>query len=177
MRGRNSLAVAVRRPNGEISVKEEPLSTLFTGRIRQTPFVRGPIVLIETFVLGVKALMYSASVSLEDEEEEIGTGMLWGIIAIGILLAVGLFLVLPLMITRYVVDPHTSSDIVSNLTDGVIRFIVFFAYLKAMTLMPDIRRVFAYHGKIWNCSYPLWNELHCHCLYNCAHSPRLFRSS
>ena len=147
MRGQKSLATAVRNPNGEIIVKSEPLSSIFTGRLRSIPFVRGPIALAEAMVLGIRVLLYSASVALEDEEEEeITSKMLWGTAAFGILIAVGLFVVLPLLIIKFLIDPHFSTPIVGNTADGVIRLIIFLIYLKVISLMPDIRRVFAYHG-------------------------------
>jgi len=144
MRGRNSTAVAVRRPNGEIALRRDPLATLFAGRIRDIPLLRGPIVLLETLVLGVRALFYSASVSLEEEEQTISTAMLWGIVILGFALALGLFVALPLLIVHYI-DPYITS-MVSNIVDGIIRLVVFLIYLKVLDLMPDIRRVWAYHG-------------------------------
>jgi uncharacterized protein YqhQ len=144
MRGRNAVATAVRRPNGEIALRHEPLSTTFSGRVREIPLVRGPIVLIETLVLGVRALFYSASVALEDQEETVGPRTLWGMVALGFILALGLFLALPLLIVHFI-DPYVSST-VSNITDGVIRLIIFLIYLNVINLMPDIRRVWAYHG-------------------------------
>ena len=143
MRGRRSVAVAVRRPNGEIAVRHEPLAALFTGRIREIPLLRGPIVLIEILVLGIRALLYSASVSLE-EEQEVSPTLLWGMVILGFIIALGLFLALPLLIVHYL-DPHVSAT-ASNVADGVIRLIIFLIYLKVIALMPDIRRVFAYHG-------------------------------
>ena len=145
MRGRNSVAVAVRHPNGGITLRHERLSALFAGRIRETLFLRGPIVLIETLLLGVRALFYSASVALDEQEETVGPKTLWGMVAFGFVLALGLFLVLPLLIVRYAVDPHVSA-IGSNVADGLIRMVVFLIYLKAINFMPDIRRVWGYHG-------------------------------
>ena len=149
MRGRNSAATAVRRPDGEIVLQRQPLASLFSGRIREIPFARGPIVLLETLILGVKALYYSASVALEDEDESISSPMLWGVVALGFVIALVLFVALPLVISRFVIEPNVASDIravIGNVADGFIRLIIFLLYLKAMNLMPDIRRVWAYHG-------------------------------
>ena len=143
MRGRKALAVAVRRPNGEIVVDRKPLKGMSTGKIRNVPLVRGIIVLIETLVLGIQALFYSASVSLE-EEQQVSPWWLWGSVVVGFLLAIGLFMVIPLTIIRYA-DPYISST-VSNVIEGVIRLAIFLVYLGVISLMPDIRRVFAYHG-------------------------------
>jgi len=143
MRGRKSIAVAVRRPNGEIALSSEPLSGMSTSRVREIPLVRGIIVLIETAVLGIRTLFYSAQVSV-DEEIKISPWMLWGSLAIGFVAALGLFLVIPLLATHFA-DPYVSPTI-SNLIDGVIRLVIFLIYLWAISLIPDIRRVFAYHG-------------------------------
>jgi uncharacterized protein YqhQ len=146
MRGRRSIAVAVRRPNGEITVRRDPLGSMSTSRIREVPFLRGIVVLVETLIVGVRALMYSASVAVEEEEQEVSSTMLWGSIAIGIVLALVLFLAIPLLIIHYLVDPHVSSAVVGNVIDGVIRLIIFLIYLKAISMMSEIRKVFAYHG-------------------------------
>jgi hypothetical protein len=143
MRGQKGIAVAVRRPNGEIALNSEPLGGLSTSRVREIPLVRGIAVLVETLVLGIRVLFYSASVSL-DEEVKISPWLLWGSVAVGFILAMVLFLALPLLATHFV-DPYVSPA-VSNLVDGVIRLVIFVIYLGAISLMPDIRRVFAYHG-------------------------------
>ncbi len=143
MRGQKALSVAVRRPNGEIVVDRKPLKGMSTGKIRNVPLVRGIIILIETLVLGIQALFYSASVSLE-EEQQVSPWWLWGSVAVGFLLAIGLFMVIPLTVIRYA-DPYISST-VSNIIEGVIRLAIFLVYIGVISLMPDIRRVFAYHG-------------------------------
>lgn len=143
MRGRKSIAVAVRRPNGEIALNSEPLRGLSTSRIRDIPFLRGIVVLVETLVLGIRTLLYSASVSV-DEEVKISPWMLWGSVLVGFVLALGLFMGLPYLARGFVAD-HVSPWL-SNLIEGVIRLVIFMIYLWAISLMPDIRRVFAYHG-------------------------------
>lgn len=144
MRGRTNVAVAVRRPNGEIALREERLSSLFTGKVRDLPFIRGPLVLIETLILGIRCLMYSASVVVEEEDLEVTPKMLWGVVGIGFLLALVLFLILPLVAVRFL-DPYVT-DVQSNVIDGVLRLVIFLVYLRVISFMPDIRRVFAYHG-------------------------------
>jgi hypothetical protein len=146
MRGRTRISTAVRRPNGEIAIHQERLGTLSSTRIRDIPFLRGTVVLLETLVIGIRALLYSASVAAEEQEQEVTSSMLWGSVGVGLVLAVVLFLAIPLLIVRFGIDPHFDSAIVGNAADGVIRLIIFLAYLKAMTLIADIRRVFAYHG-------------------------------
>ncbi len=146
MRGRKSVAVAVRRPNGEIIIRRDQLGSLSTGRIREIPLLRGMVILVETLIVGMRALFYSASVAVEEEEQEVSSPMLWGSVALGIVLALALFLAIPLLIIHFLIDPHVSSPVVGNVVDGVLRMVIFLIYLKAMTLMAEIRNVFAYHG-------------------------------
>ena len=147
MRGRQNIAVAVRRPDGEIAVTSQPLAQLYKGRLRNWSLIRGIIVLIETLALGTQTLLYSAQVAAAEEDEKgISPVLLWGSVVIAIAFAVGLFFVLPLLLTRYLIDPHITSALVSNIIEGILRIGIFIAYLKAITLMPDLKRVFAYHG-------------------------------
>ena len=147
MRGRENLAIAVRRPDGEIDVKSQPLSTMYTGKLRQAPFIRGIIVLIETMVLGISALLHSANVALEeDEQEKMTSAMLWGSVIVGMVIAVAVFFVLPLLLMRYLIDPYIESALLSNILEGIVRIIMFILYLWSINFMADIRRVFEYHG-------------------------------
>ena len=147
MRGRQNIAIAVRRPEGDISVTSRPLATLYKGRFRNWPLIRGVIVLIETLALGTQALLYSAQVAAaEDKEESISPSLLWGSVVIAIAFAVALFFIVPLLLTRYLIDPHITSSLVSNIIEGVLRIGIFIAYLKLIGLMADIKKVFAYHG-------------------------------
>jgi uncharacterized protein YqhQ len=146
MRGQKSIAVAVRRPNGEISLTSQPLASLYKGRIRNWPFIRGIIVLIETLALGTQSLLHSAQIAAAEEEENITPTVLWGSVAIAVAFAVALFFIAPLLLTRYLVDPYIASAVVSNIIEGVIRIVIFIAYLKIIALMPDVKRLFTYHG-------------------------------
>jgi uncharacterized protein YqhQ len=149
IRGKTHVAVAVRRPNGQARTRCEPLSTLYTGKWRKIPLIRGIIVMMETMTLGMKALMFSANTALEDEEgeeEQEFSGLATsGLLAVSLTFAVGIFFIGPLFITR-ALDPYITSSILSNLTEGGIRLVVFLGYLYVMGLMPDMRRVYAYHG-------------------------------
>jgi uncharacterized protein YqhQ len=147
MRGRKSLAVAVRQQNGEIKVKQESLPSIYKGKLRETPIIRGVIVLIETMVLGVQTLFYSAqAASAETEEEQISAGTLWLTAGIALVFAVGIFFVGPLLLTNYLIYPLVSSVLLGNLIEGVLRIGIFVLYLWLINFMPDIRMVFAYHG-------------------------------
>ncbi|MBN1690512.1 MAG: DUF1385 domain-containing protein, partial [Dehalococcoidia bacterium] len=145
IRGRNSTSIAVRRMDGGIEVSARPLATLYKGKWREVPLIRGVIVLIETVVLGTGALMYSAQVSTETEQEKITPGMIWGSLIMGVALAVALFFILPLLLAR-LLDPFIASAFLSNIIEGVIRIILFIVYLAAIGRMKDIREIFAYHG-------------------------------
>jgi len=144
MRGQKTVVTAVRRPSGGLAIDTQQLPAIYTGRIRQTPFLRGIIVLIEALVLGMKSLLFSANVSLEEEEgEEVSGWMVWIMMAVALALAVGLFFLAPLYITKLL---NINSTVVFNLVDGLIRVTIFVIYLKVMIFIPDIKRVFAYHG-------------------------------
>jgi uncharacterized protein YqhQ len=145
IRGRRSVVTAVRRPSGQVGVDVKPLSSLYTGRLRRWPLVRGVIVLIEAMVLGIKSLVYSANVAVEEETEEISGGAIFGMLAVSAVLVVALFFLAPLFLTRLLGD-YIPNSVVFNVIEGVIRLIIFIAYLKVMSLLPDIRRVFTYHG-------------------------------
>ncbi len=145
MRGQKTMVTAVRRPNGELAMDTQSLATIYTGWMRKTPLIRGVIVLIEALVLGIKTLLYSANVSLEEEEEKISGGLVWAMVIIALAFAIALFSIAPLFLTK-LLDPYIQSSLVFHLIEGSIRLTLFIIYLKLMTLLPDIKRVFAYHG-------------------------------
>lgn len=137
------MAITVRRPDGELATDIRPLPSIYTGRIRRTPLLRGVIILIESMVLGIRSLLYSANVSLEEEGEEISGGLAWIMVAVSLVFGVALFFIIPLFLTRLF---NISSVMLFNLVDGIIRVTIFIIYLRLMTLVPDIKQVFAYHG-------------------------------
>jgi len=146
MRGKEDVAISVRGLDGKLNITKRPLPNIYKGRLRETPIIRGVIVLIETLVLGTQALLHSAQVASAEEEQKIPTALLWGTIAASIAFAVALFFIAPLFAAHYFVYPYLHSALVSNLVEGFIRIGIFVAYLKLIGLMPDIKRVFAYHG-------------------------------
>jgi len=146
IRGAKHMAVAVRSPSGEIVVHSEPLpSGIYNSRLGRLPFVRGLTMLWDTLVLGTRSLMYSADVALEEEEVEFGAAMMWGTLLASLALGVGLFVVLPAFVVS-LVDRYIASPLLSNLAEGLVRLAFFTAYLYAIGRLPDIARVFAYHG-------------------------------
>jgi len=145
MRGKQNLVTAIRRPNGEIGLYPRKLSPLYTGRWRKTPLIRGVIALVESFALGIQTLMYSANIALEEEETGLSGWGIWGIVLASLAFAVGLFFLLPLFITNFF-NTHLQNTVVFHLVEGIIRVAIFIAYIKIVTLMGDIKRVFGYHG-------------------------------
>lgn len=145
MRGQRSMAMAVRRPSGDLTLITRPLADARAGKLRKIPLLRGIVVLVETLVLGMRALLQSANISLEEEKADISGPASWGIMIAAIGFAVGLFFLAPLGFT-HLVDPHLGSSLVSNIVEGFIRIAIFFLYLGVINLLPDVRRVFAYHG-------------------------------
>jgi uncharacterized protein YqhQ len=147
MRGAKYMAVAVRGPKGEIIVHSEPLNTkIYGGLISKLPFLRGTIMLWDALVLGMRALLFSADVALEEEEEvEFKGPIAWGSMAFSLIIGIGIFLLGPLFLVR-LVDRYIASPLVSNILEGLIRLAFFLVYVYAVGFIPDIRRVFAYHG-------------------------------
>jgi uncharacterized protein YqhQ len=145
MRGRRTIALACRKPNGEIYRYREPLrSPLVRSRFARLPFVRGVVVLWESLNYGIRMLMRSAEVQL-DEEEQLGKGgntLIMGVALAGALL---LFIGVPYLATS-AARALIPSSIVLNVTEGLIRLALLVGYLVAISFLPDVRRVFAYHG-------------------------------
>ena len=145
MRGQKAAVTVVRRPSGSLAVSTNPLATMYTGRPRKTPLIRGIIVLIEALTVGIKALLYSANVSLEEEQEKVSGGLLWLMIIVAFAVAVGLFFITPLFLAK-LIEPYINSSVVFHMIEGCFRIVIFIAYIKLVTLVPDLKRTFAYHG-------------------------------
>ena len=145
MRGQKAMVTAVRRPGGGLALDTRLLSGFYAGRLRRTPLVRGVIVLIEALVLGIKSLLYSANVSLEEEEAEISGWFVWLLLLVSLGVAVVLFFMAPLFLAN-LVKPYITSALVFSLVEGLIRVAIFVIYLSLISLVPDIKRYFAYHG-------------------------------
>jgi uncharacterized protein YqhQ len=150
MRAPRSVAVAVRRPSGEIVVRKElvvPLGERFP--VVKLPIIRGAVALFSSLVTGMKALNFSANEAIaEDEAEkrEMSPMVMGGTITVALLLGIALFFILPLYLTKLLVPFIGASNIVFNLVDGVIRVVVFLLYIYSISRMKDIQRVFQYHG-------------------------------
>jgi uncharacterized protein YqhQ len=150
MRGVSTWAVAVRKPDGEIEVTSEPLvSWAKRHRLLRLPVIRGVVALAESLKIGFRALAISANAQIEpedDEEPEPIGGLTWGLtIAFSLLLAVGLFFVVPVGATSLIKD-QLGSPFLFWLVEGVLRTAIFIGYIAAISRLPDLRRVFEYHG-------------------------------
>src|SRR4051794_34489972 len=162
MRGVSTWAVAVRKPLpeqlqaggldaeavplGEIEVSTQPLtSVLKKHRLLRLPLVRGVVALGESLAIGFKALGISANAQLPEDEQEISGGVWAGTVVVAILLAVGLFFVIPVGLTSLIKD-QLNSSFLFWLVEGVLRTAIFLGYLLALSRLRDLRRVFEYHG-------------------------------
>ncbi len=163
MRGVSTWAVAVRKPapeelaagaerdaaagaHGEIDVTSHPLVS-WTKRHRayRWPVIRGVVALAESMAIGFKALGISANAQLPDEEKEISGGTWAGTVLVAVLLAVGLFFVVPVGLTSLIKDALGSS-VLFWIVEGVVRTAIFLGYLLLLSRLRDLRRVFEYHG-------------------------------
>ena len=144
IRGPKTLAIACRRPDGGIATRQETLGSVYSGGLRRIPFIRGVIVLWETLALGMRALMWSSSVQLGEEDEEPG-GSMWVMVVGSLVIVGGIFFAGPLILADLLHD-LLGSDIAVVAVEGLIRLGVIVGYVAAIGLMPDIRRVYQYHG-------------------------------
>jgi uncharacterized protein YqhQ len=156
MRARDRLAIAVRRPDGNIKVELRPWFSLTEHPWLKKPFVRGFPILLETMVNGIKALNWSAEEALVEEDEHTGEEKsalsTWHIVltmVAALAFALGLFVVLPHFFSVVMQWLGLSGDVNAlsfHIWDGLFKMLMFVGYIMAISLMPDIRRVFQYHG-------------------------------
>jgi uncharacterized protein YqhQ len=145
IRGPHSVAVACRRPDGEIAVRRETLSGVFTGPLRRIPFLRGVIVLWETLALGMRSLLFSSNVALGEEEKEISAVSVIGMGLMALVVVAVVFFAGPVLLTNWLED-RIGSSLLVIVIEGVVRLAILVAYIGLIGLVPDIRRVYAYHG-------------------------------
>jgi uncharacterized protein YqhQ len=145
IRGPHSLAIACRRPDGSIATRTESLTGIYSGLIRRVPLVRGVIVLWETLALGIRALIWSSQVALGEEESEPSGAPMWTVAIMSLVVVGGLFFAGPLLLADLLHD-LLGSDLAVILVEGLIRLGIVVGYVTVIGLMPDIRRVYEYHG-------------------------------
>ncbi len=147
MRGVSTWSVAVRTPDGEVAVTSEPLvSWAKRHRVLRLPVIRGVVALGESLKVGFRALQIAANAQQgDDEPEEIGR-LAWAVAVAGaIVIAVGLFFIVPVSATSLIKD-ELGSAFLFWLVEGVLRTAIFIGYVVAISRLPDLRRVFEYHG-------------------------------
>jgi uncharacterized protein YqhQ len=145
MRGSRTMAVALRHPEGRIVVETEPLNEkLYRGPISRIPFVRGLVTLWDTLGLGTKALMMSADVAA-GQDVSLSGPISWATVILGVGLGIGLFVALPSFLAG-LIAPHWSSEWLVSLLEGIVRLLLIVGYVWVVGFLPDMRRVFAYHG-------------------------------
>jgi len=145
IRGPRTMAVACRRPDGDIVVHREDLRGVYTGAVRRIPLLRGAIVMWETLALGIRALIFSSNVALGEEEKGAESGPIWGTMFVSLGLVVGIFFVGPLLLTNWL-ESQLGSHLLVIVLEGLVRLVIIIAYVGLIGLMPDIRRVYQYHG-------------------------------
>ena len=146
IRGRRTVALACRLPTGEIYRYREPLrSVLLRSRIARAPFVRGLIVLWESLSYGTRMLMRSADLQLAEGEGSLSGGSNALIFAVALVAALAFFVGIPYLATQ-AARQLIESSLLLNIAEGLLRMVLFLGYLAAISLAPDIRRVFMYHG-------------------------------
>ena len=145
MRGADKVAVAVRQPNGEIVVDVNPVHSVGDRHpILKKPLLRGVVALIESLVMGLKALSYSAQMAGE-EDEQLDSKEMALTMVVSVALAILVFVVIPTWSIKFLTGFITST-LVLNLLEGALRMAIFLGYIAAISSMKDIQRVFQYHG-------------------------------
>ena len=161
MKNNEKYAVAVRKPDGEITVELENYQGLLHGKkIKDLPFIRGIFNFIDSLVLGTKCLNYSASFYEEEEEasakesklskESAEKLMSFFVTALSLVLAIGIFIVLPYFISS-LLDDYIRNRSLMLVIEGVLRILIFILYIWAISAMKDIKRLYQYHGAEHKC--------------------------
>ncbi len=159
MKNGDKYAVAVRKPDHEIEIMvKENKASLFSGKWNKVPMVRGVLSFIDSLVVGMSTLMYSASF-FEDEEEEVKTekdekkekALMSGVLVFSIIIAVAVFMILPYYLSQLFQHFVTDNANLVAIFEGVLRLVIFIGYILLISRMKDIQRVFMYHGAEHKC--------------------------
>jgi uncharacterized protein YqhQ len=145
MRGPSRMAIAVRRPDGEIAIHQEKIhSVMQKYSILRLPILRGMVALVETLGMGIRALMFSANQAMPDEEQLTKQQMTLTSIG-GVLFSLVIFVGIPTLVTHWVRGWAPGSGIVT-IVEAAIRLGMFIGYLSLISMLKDIQRVYQYHG-------------------------------
>jgi uncharacterized protein YqhQ len=158
MRGRTFMAVAVRAPDKSIVIRSEALPKhLYGGIVQKIPLVRGMTMLWDALGLGMKALMFSADIQMSGESDpasdskssepaSLSKPLAWTTVALAMVFGIGIFFVTPLAVVGVAEQFLGAHTLWSNLAEGLIRLVLLVGYVALIGLMPDVKRVYAYHG-------------------------------
>lgn len=162
MKNGDQYAVAVRKPDGEIALQKEVYDGIVKWKkLTKIPFVRGIFSFVDSLVLGMKTLSYSASFFEEEEEEELTEkeaakkekreNLIMGITMAGsVVIAVAIFMVLPYLLSN-LLKPFVPGRFARTVIEGIVRIVLFIVYILLISKMKDIQRVFMYHGAEHKC--------------------------
>ncbi len=154
MKNKEHYSIAVRKSDGSIAVDIENYRNRFYEKyVSKIPFVRGVFSFADSLILGMRSLNFSADIYAEEEGETAGKNDKFMTTIVGIIsvvLAVGLFMVLPVYLTGFVADRIRNDSLIA-IIEGAIRLAIFLIYIVAISLMKDIRRVYMYHGAEHKC--------------------------
>lgn len=164
MKNKDTYAVAVRKPDGEIEVKKDAYQSITRKwkKLTQIPFIRGVFNFIDSMILGMSTLTWSASFFEDEEAEEIKTEeevgkakkqedlMMAGTMVLSFAMAIGIFMILPYFLSG-LLKKWVPSYTVRLIFEGIIRIAIFVAYVAAISLMKDIKRLYQYHGAEHKC--------------------------
>ena len=177
MKGADRTAVAVRFPNKDIHIKTEKLKE--SSKWAKIPLIRGVVVFVSSLITGTKTLMYSSDVlesydgpeAVEYEDDKLTTWlenkfgekktwsiMLYSSVVIALLLTVGIFIIMPTAAVNWL-NHFTENEVLLNLSEGVLRIIIFIIYVVLISRMEDIKNVFRYHGAEHKCIHCFENGL------------------
>jgi uncharacterized protein YqhQ len=158
MRGSRALSVAVRDPLGNIVVHTEPLDArIYGGRLAKVPFLRGLTLLWDALGLGIRSLLFSAEVALQEEANKDADGnpekvfegpLQWTLVAFSLSLSILLFFVLPTFLAHFIerILGLENSPVAVNFIEGMIRLALLIGYISVIGLMADVKRLYGYHG-------------------------------
>ena len=145
MRGQKAVAIAMRAPDGKIVIHKENLGSVYRSRITKIPFLRGVILIWDALGLGMQALTLSANTQTGEEEQLEGPA-LYLTLTVSLLIGIGIFFLLPAGIGGLAEKYFGWSSWLANLLEGVVRLILLVGYVWAIGFMPDVKRLFGYHG-------------------------------
>jgi uncharacterized protein YqhQ len=145
IRGPSTIAIACRKPDGQILVREQPLGGVYTGPLRRLPLIRGIIVMWETLAFGIRGLVFSSNVAMGQEDNEINSRALWATAFASLALIAVIFFAGPLLLADWL-ESLVHSHLLVILIEGAIRLGLVVGYMAAIGLLPDVRRIYAYHG-------------------------------